>query len=574
MEEKQITGYPSIDKPWLKYYPDFLLSQERKTLSIYDKLKSVWTDENETIINYYDTEITTKDFFEKVHMAAKSLISMGVTAKDSIAVSLESVPEFLELFLACEMVGCSVKNFIEPIENSIELINSCSSSLYFVQDYITNSDVEYIYKNSHIEHIVLVSPLFSTDSTLAIRDNIQNNIQRRYTTSVSDDSRNISWGLFLEKGKIIKEIKNGAPDNILFSAFTSGTSGTPKEVLHTSKSLMGVINQLALFPSHEKGKDTWLLTILPPSLVAIVVAMMFYPLADGKQLILDPFCDLEDLDIEMMHYKPNCWGLIPIFFDTIIDSSRIPDDFDMSFFKLFGFGAEPMTNKFIARVQNFLDKHNCKAPFSSGYGQSEGGSGITVCMGNEMMASGSAGMPYIDTVISIFEPGTTNELTYGQIGEVCKMGPGIMVGYSDPEKTKEALKIHNDGEMWLHTGDYGFMIPEGLLFVLGRQGIKVYPDKMIYYLPTENKISSVDGIREAIVVAGKDEENIGYEKPYLFIVLEDKNNKEQVLNQLQSFIENNLLPEEKPKEIFVIDKKPVSRFKTDRRALQIAYGLK
>lgn len=574
MEEKQITGYPSIDKPWLKYYPDFLLSQERKTLSIYDKLKSVWTDENETIINYYDTEITTKDFFEKVHMAAKSLISMGVTAKDSIAVSLESVPEFLELFLACEMVGCSVKNFIEPIENSIELINSCSSSLYFVQDYITNSDVEYIYKNSHIEHIVLVSPLFSTDSTLAIRDNIQNNIQRRYTTSVSDDSRNISWGLFLEKGKIIKEIKNGAPDNILFSAFTSGTSGTPKEVLHTSKSLMGVINQLALFPSHEKGKDTWLLTILPPSLVAIVVAMMFYPLADGKQLILDPFCDLEDLDIEMMHYKPNCWGLIPIFFDTIIDSSRIPDDFDMSFFKLFGFGAEPMTNKFIARVQNFLDKHNCKAPFSSGYGQSEGGSGITVCMGNEMMASGSAGMPYIDTVISIFEPGTTNELTYGQIGEVCKMGPGIMVGYSDPEKTKEALKIHNDGEMWLHTGDYGFMIPEGLLFVLGRQGIKVYPDKMIYYLPTENKISSVDGIREAIVVAGKDEENIGYEKPYLFIVLEDKNNKEQVLNQLQSFIENNLLPEEKPKEIFVIDKKPVSRFKTDRRALQTAYGLK
>ena len=128
--------------------------------------------------------------------------------------------------------------------------------------------------------------------------------------------------------------------------------------------------------------------------------------------------------------------------------------------------------------------------------------------------------------------------------------------------------------MWLHTGDYGFMIPEGLLFVLGRQGIKVYPDKMIYYLPTENKISSVDGIREAIVVAGKDEENIGYEKPYLFIVLEDKNNKEQVLNQLQSFIENNLLPEEKPKEIFVIDKKPVSRFKTDRRALQTAYGLK
>lgn len=574
MEEKQpMTGYPSLDKPWLKHYPDFLLSQERKMSSIYDKLKNVWTDENEAIINYYDTEITTKDFFEKVHMVAKSLISMGIKENDSIAVSLESVPEFLELFLACEMVGCSIKNFIEPIESSIELINSCSSSLYFTQDYISNFDTEYIYKNSHIKHIVLVPPLFSANDNVAIRDNIQKNINRRYTTDISNDSRNISWKSFLESSTSVNDIKKGSLDNILFSAFTSGTSGKPKEVLHTSKSLMGVINQLALFPSHEKGKDTWLLTILPPSLVAIVVAMMFYPLADGKQLILDPFCDLEDLDIEMMHYKPNFWGLIPIFFNTILESTRIPENFDMSFFKLFGFGAEPMTNKFIARVQDFLDKHNCQAPFSSGYGQSEGGSDFTVCIGREMIASGSAGMPLIDTTISIFEPNSVNELRYGEVGEVCKKGPGLMVGYSDEQKTKEVLKKHNDGDMWLHTGDYGFMIQEGLLFVLGRQGIKVYPDKMIYSLPTENKVLSVDGIKEAIIVAGKDELNQGFEKPYLFIVLENKNDKEQVMNQLQSFIESNLLPEEQPKEVFVIDKKPVSHFKTDRRALQTTYGL-
>ena len=39
MDETQtLTGYPSIDKPWLKHYPDFLLSQERKLSSIYDKI--------------------------------------------------------------------------------------------------------------------------------------------------------------------------------------------------------------------------------------------------------------------------------------------------------------------------------------------------------------------------------------------------------------------------------------------------------------------------------------------------------------------------------------------------------
>lgn len=571
--ENKLTGYPSIDKTWLKHYPEFLFTQRKPCHSIYEKLRAIWTEDNETIINYYDTQITTKEFFDKVHSVAKALCSIGVKEGDSIAVSLESVPEFLELFLACELVGCSVKNFIEPITEAVELINSCTSEFYFTHDYMSQEDGEVVYEKTHIKHIVVVNPLYSTDSKIGIRDNIQKNIQEYYVGAKSEDARNILWADFLDGAKNIDKlptIKNG---NILFSAFTSGTSGKPKEVLHTSESLMGVINQLALFPSHEKGKDTWLLTILPPSLVAVVVAMMLYPLADGKRLILDPFCKLEDLDIEMMHYEPNCWGLIPIFFNAILESKRIPDDYDMSYFKLFGFGAEPMTNKFISRVQEFLDKHNCQAPFSSGYGQSEGGSDFTVCIGREMIASGSAGMPLIDTTISVFEPGTTNELRYGEVGEVCKTGPGLMVGYADVEKTKEVLKQHSDGKVWLHTGDYGFMIPEGLLFVLGRQGIKVYPDKTVYPLGIENKILTMNGIKEAIIVSGKDIQNEGFERPYLFIILEENVDKAKLMQELKEHIEKVLPMEERPADIFVIDKKPVSHFKTDRKYLRDTYGL-
>lgn len=39
--------------------------------------------------------------------------------------------------------------------------------------------------------------------------------------------------------------------------------------------------------------------MIPPTLVVVVVAMMFYPLVDGKKLILDPFCKLEDLDMDL-----------------------------------------------------------------------------------------------------------------------------------------------------------------------------------------------------------------------------------------------------------------------------------
>lgn len=571
--EKKLTGYPSIDKPWLAHYPEFVFTQRKSYKSIYENLSAVWTDESKTIINYYDTNIRTKDFFERVEQIKKSLYSVGVREGDSIAVALESVPEFLELFLACEQLGCSVKNYLASVADGLELICECTATIYIAHDYISQSDVDLIYNNTDIDRIILIDPLFSATNKEGVRANIRVNIKERYTDALSNDERNILWEDFLKLGEGITDVPNPTKNNILLSAFTSGTSGKPKEVLHTSETLMGVINQLSLFPSHEKGKDTWLLTILPPTLVAVVVAMIFYPLADGKQLILDPFCKIEDLDLEMMHYKPNCWGLIPIFFNTLLESDRIPDDYDMSYFKLFGFGAEPMTKKFISKVQDFLDRHNCQAPFSSGYGQSEGGSDFTVCIGREMISSGGAGIPLIDTTIAIFAPGTTTELEYGQIGEVCKLGPGIMVGYADDEKTKEALKIHSDGNVWLHTGDYGFITSQGMLFVLGRNVIDVYPDKKVFALNIENKVALVDGVQEAIVVSGTDFDNKGFEVLYLFIVPEKDFDREIVMANINSFVEQSLLKEECPKEIYFIDEKPISKFKTDRKTLQNKYKL-
>lgn len=358
----------------------------------------------------------------------------------------------------------------------------CTADIYITHDYIYPEDIEIVYKESHIKNIILVDPLYSAVEKWKVRDHILSSVAERYSGVVSNDERNVFWTDFLKFGKNISDFTKVKSGGILFSAFTSGSMGKPKEVLHTSETLLGVIRQLSIFPSHQKGKDTWLLTILPPTLVAVVVAMMLYPLADGKHLILDPFCRMEDLDIEMMHYEPDCWGLIPIFFDVLLDSNRIPDDYDMGYFKLFGFGAEPMTTKFVQKVQYFLDLHNCRAPFSSGYGQSEGGSDFTVCIGREMIASGSAGIPLPDTVISIFEAGTDHELTYGTVGEICKSGPGIMIGYSDERKTEETLLRHKDGALWLHTGDYGYMTPEGLLFVLGRKGIRRYSGKLFIRL--------------------------------------------------------------------------------------------
>lgn len=572
--EKMMTGYPSIDKPWMKHWPAILLENRKVYHRIIDNIRDVWPDPDEVIINFYDTHITVKEFFDRVDAIAKSLHATGVKEGDSVAVSLESVPEFMELFLACEILGCSVKNFLETGMDNVELINTCSADVYFTHDYIADTEVELVYSQTHIKRIVMIDPLYSSVNADGIRPHIRTAIEEKYAGKVkSARIQNMSWNEFLNLGTDVDGLPEAQEGNILFSAFTSGTTGKRKEVLHTSESLLGVIRQIALIQAAKGARPSWLLTILPPTLIACVGAMMWQPLASGKSLILDPYCKLEDLDLEIMHFQPNAWSIATLFFESLLDSKRIPDDYDMSHLVQFGVGAEPLTIKMASKIQSFFEKHGCKADVSNSYGLSEAGSGCTIALGKELVMIGTSGIPFIETVMSIFEPGTERELKYGEIGEVCKAGPGLMVGYADPQLTEKVLRVHPDGQLWLHTGDYGFMTEQGLLFVLGRNAIPVHPDKFVFPLKIEDKVLMHAAVRDAIIISGKDESHEGYEKPHLFIVLEEGYSEESVLPELRKHIDATLLPEEKPASIVVLDKKPIRGFKTDRKYLKEKYGL-
>lgn len=571
-EEKRWTGYPSIDKPWLLQYSHNLICGRRMYSNINESIYKVWENKSEIIIDYYGSQIAVEDFLGAISRIQNRLLSYGMKEGDSIIVSLESVPEFIELLLACERLGIILKSYIGETKNVVKLLNDSISKLYITHDYLSEEDAEKIYANTSVQHIITVAPLFSANKSLKIRNNIMSNIKARYPECPTNDSRNITWKEFLNVEASDYHFDENKKTNILFSAFTSGTTGFPKEVLHTSESMLGIINQMILPHANSYKHNTWLLAILPPTLVAVVVSMMLYPIVDGKRLILDPFAKIDDLDIEMMFYEPDCWGMVPAFFESLLKSSRIPSNYDMSYFKLIGFGAELVTKKFIIRVESFLRLHNCKAPLSSGYGQSEGGSDFTICIGHDMLMSGSAGIPLIDTTISIFVPGTTQELKYNQIGEICKCGPGLMAGYGNAENDS-ALRSHEDGKAWLHTGDYGFVTEKGLLFVLGRNKMNVYPGKDVFAITIENKLSYIEGIEDLVIVSGKDAIHNGFEAPYLFVIPEENYDISNVLHKLDKLISKELLPEEIPARTFVIGKKPIKRFKTDVCYLQEKYNL-
>ncbi len=67
---------------------------------------------------------------------------------------------------------------------------------------------------------------------------------------------------------------------------------------------------------------------------------------------------------------------VPMMADIIRLSKRIPEDYDMSFLLVIGGGADPMHNKWLNKMQDFLQKHHSPAVFSMCYGMSEVGSAV------------------------------------------------------------------------------------------------------------------------------------------------------------------------------------------------------
>ena len=113
----------------------------------------------------------------------------------------------------------------------------------------------------------------------------------------------------------------------------------------------------------------------------------------------------------------------------------------------------------------------------------------------------SVGVPVNNTVVRILdEEGAPVPL--GEIGEICADGPQVVLGYwGKPEETRHALP-----DRVLHSGDVGFMTPEGWVFIVDRKkdminasGYKVWPREV------EDVLYEHPAVREAAVVGVPDE---------------------------------------------------------------------
>lgn len=540
MTEQKLKGYPSIDKPWLKYYSKETQNARMPECTIYTYL---WENNKKNLedvaICYYGKKITYGKLFKKIDKVSKGFYHLGVKPSDVIIMASVTTPEMIYTFYALNRLG-AVLNMVDPrtsVDRIQEYIREANVKIVLSID-AAYQKIEQAAAGTSVRNIIVLSPLDSLPTIKKVPLRITNKLKGN-SPELKDGS--IIWKQFIEGGdKEIHEapyVKNACCAII----HTGGTTGTPKGVMLSNENINSSVVQGNVSGFNFQRRHKWL-NIMPPFIAYGIVNGLHMPLCDGMTLVVLPQFDPKKYDKLLLKYKPNHIAGVPSHYNTVIHSKKLAHK-DLSFLLSPIVGGDGTEVGFEKQVNDFLNEHNCQANLIKGYGMTEVCACVSVAAQKRCNKLGSVGIPLSHSQVSVFENG--KELPYGNKGEICMRGPSVMIGYYKNEKeTSTILQKHEDGSVWVHSGDLGYIDEDGCVFIEGRlkrmivraDGFKVFP-KLI-----EDIVLTHENVKACCVVGAPDKEHSQGELPVAFIVLvsEFLDKEAEILKALQKLCFDNL----------------------------------
>ena len=565
--EKTLAGYPSIDKPWLKYYSEEAINAPLPECTIYEYL---WENNkdfpNNVALNYFDRKITYGEVFDNIEEATKSFSSLGLVNGDIVTVCAVTVPETIYSFYGLNRLGV-ICNMIDPrtsAEGIQNYIKEVKSKVVVTIDVAYPKIVEAI-KGTSVEKIVVISPADSLPQPKKFL------FKAFKATKIPNDNLHIKWNGLITQGKdvqpnIIPYTKN-TPCVIVH---TGGTTGIPKGVMLSNDNMNAAAFQAIIAGFDFKREHNWL-NIMPPFIAYGVGNGLHLPLIVGMEVILIPSFDPNNFADLLNKYHPNHMVGVPSHYGSIIHSHKM-DKQDLSYVIAPVVGGDAMDISLEEDTNAFLKAHNCTYPVCKGYGMSEVAAAVCACSSHDCNKIGSVGTPWPKTIMAAFDINTGKELGYNQEGEICITGPNTMVGYYEKEiETNNIIRQHEDGLMWVHSGDIGYIDEDGFVFIKDRikriiirhDGFKVFPSLI------EKTVSTNKNVISNCAVGIADNSHRQGKLPIVFAVLDDSTNKESTKAELFELCKKELPEYVQPIDFVFIDKMPLTSVgKIDYRALE------
>ena len=512
------TGYPSIDRPWEKYYR----SNPSKDIDKYHRVYDMIFDSNKMeaeALGFLDGECswTFRKLKEQTDKCMDALVKSGVQKGDTILLGVTNTPELIASIIAIVSIGAVVKLFdIRASESDIKsYIEADNCKFVIALDQIVLPKVDAVLVDTTIEKIFVLRP----SNSLSALEKAKYAIKHKIGLSAIKNNPLPKDGKHFELSDVINDgngkraclcdYKENYP---AFKVQSSGTTGKAKTIVHSEKSAVEFAKSISRVDL-PIGEGKTVLVALPPWIAYGIGDAILMSLALGAKVMLcadfEPDAVYRNIGRFTLSYAaPFHYRYIRDHYNEMTEKQKA----DLARVECLITGGD----KYSA-AENEQDEETFGTTIVNGYGNNEDWGALSV---NPVNANryGSVGIPKYGEVTIIYDNENEQELKYGEIGEICTLSKTCFMEYlKNPDATAKSLRVHSDGKQWLHTGDIGYIDSDGYIFISGRNErvITRLGFKLSAYA-IEDAITSLPYISECVTVEApdKEEEHV----PIAFIV--------------------------------------------------------
>jgi acetyl-CoA synthetase len=519
---------------------------------------------------------TYEELHREVNEFAAALREQGVAEDDVVAMYMPMIPELPIAMLACARIGAphAVVFAGFSADALAERMNASDSEhLVTVDGYYRRGD-----------------PLDHLSKAREGREQVDGDVTTVVVDRLGEESpADVAggehvYGDLVEEhaGATVEPVTRDAED-MLFLMYTSGTTGKPKGVKHTTGGYLSYVTWTSHAVLDVKPKDTYWCSadigwitghsyIVYGPLALGTTSVMYegtpdYPDKDRLWEIVD------DYDVTQLYTAPTAirafmkWG------------PEYPDRHDLSSLRLLGTVGEPINPRAWKWYYRHIGNEEC--PIVDTWWQTEtGGMMITTLPALNTMKPGSAGPPLPGISADVIDP-SGDPVEAGRAGHlvVNKPWPGMLrTLYKNDERfINEYWDEYSNPErdQWVYFPEDGAKIDDdGYITVLGRvDDVLNVSGHRLGTMEIESAIVGVEGVAEAAVVGGDHE--VKGEAVYAYVITEDgQEESEAFREEIVAAVEEAIGPIARPEQVIFTPELPKTRSgKIMRRLLEdIANG--
>lgn len=427
---------------------------------------------NREALVFRDERLTYAQLNARVNQLANGLRDAGFRPGDHCAVMFANRVEFVETVFALSKIGVTfvcLSTLLAPKEIQFIVDNADARGLIVEADFAEK-----------VRPVMDQLPRLEDGLRFAVGGDVEG--FQPLDSARADDSS--------DPGIVVHE------DHWMRLAYTSGTTGLPKGVIHTHRMQTLMFFQFAV--EYGLTEDERMLIAGPMYAIGPFVFSVMTLYFGGTLVLLRSF-DAHEVLRTITQEKITASFMVPTMYNLIlaIPEQERAEAYDVTSLRVLASGSAPRHK---ATRQKMFDYFS-SAKINDSYGSTEGGLNSNLKHRDQLRKIDTVGQSVVGCDLRIVDD-AGNDLPYGEVGELWVRGLSIASGYY---KNKEATE-DNFRDGWFTTGDLAVMDEERFITLVDRKkdviisgGVNVYPTEV------EQELYAHDDVLEAAVIGIPDD---------------------------------------------------------------------